>query len=46
MCLFGFLKHWIGSISRRNDPGVDCRFFVYLSNKTNFTKNKFIKSEL
>ena len=25
---------------------VDCRVFVYISNKTNFTKNKFMKSEL
>ena len=51
MCLFGFLKHWIGFISRRNDPKslelcIGCRLFVYLSNKTNFTKNKFMKSEL
>ena len=25
---------------------VDCRIFVYLSNKIDFTKIKFIKSEL
>ena len=26
--------------------GVDCRIFVYLSNKTNFTESKFMESEL
>ena len=50
MCLFGYLEHREGSINRRNDPMsfnfVNCRIFVYLSNKTNFTKDRFIKSEL
>ena len=26
--------------------GVGCNAFVYLSNKTNFTKSKFMESEL
>ena len=51
MCLFGFLKHLTGSINRKIDPilvelCVNCRFFVYLSNKINFTESKFMESEL
>ena len=51
MSLFGFFKHWKDFINMKNDPialdlGIDCRIHGYLFKKTNFTQNKFMKSEL